>query len=121
MGQIYRFADIPFHVPPLDPAHLDLDTPATDDVPGRKFLARGEGGFFSQVVRIPPRFVGPRHTHDHAEVFLVLEGSCLFNDVELGRFDSTVIDAHEPYGFVAGPAGVQFLVVRHAPAAFSPA
>ena len=118
MGQIYRFADIPFHVPPTDPKDLDLDTPAPDDAPGRKFLARGEGGFYSQIVRIPANFVGPVHMHNHAEVFLVLAGSCSFNDSHLVPFDSTVVDANEPDGFTAGPDGVQFLVVRQAPATF---
>ena len=119
MGQIHRYADIPFHVPPTDPADLDLDIEAPPDAPGRKFLARGEGGFHSQMVRMPPGFVAPVHTHDHAEVFLVLEGSCRFNDVDLVRFDSTVVEADEPYGFVAGPEGVLFLVVRQAPARFT--
>jgi hypothetical protein len=121
MGEIYRYADIPFHVPPTDPADLDLDTEAPADVPGRKFLARGAGGFYSQIVRIPPHFVGPPHKHDHAEIFLVLAGSCRFNGVELEPFDSTVVDAMEEYGFEAGPEGVQFLVVRQAPAVFVPA
>ena len=105
-------------MPPTDPADLDLDTEAPEDVPGRKFLARGAGGFYSQIVRIPPGFVGPAHAHDHAEIFLVLAGSCRFNGTELAPFDSTVVDAMEEYGFEAGPDGVQFLVVRQAPAAF---
>lgn len=118
MGEIHRYADIPFHVPPTDPAALDLDTEAPPDVPGRKFLARGEGGFYSQIVRIPPGFEGPVHSHDHAEIFMVLTGSCTFNGAALAPFDSTVVDAGEPYGFAAGPDGVQFLVVRRAPAVF---
>ena len=118
MGQVFRFADIAFHVPPEDPADLDLDTVAPVDAPGRKFLAQGQGGFYSQVVRIPPDFAGPKHAHDHAEVFFVLEGRCRFNDAELTQFDSTVIEAQEPYAFETGAKGVQFLVVRQAPARF---
>jgi mannose-6-phosphate isomerase-like protein (cupin superfamily) len=118
MTSIHRFADLAWHVPTSDPDELDLDTPAPDDAPGRKFLAQGTGGFFTQVVRIPPGFDAPRHAHDHAEVFMVLEGSCLFNGEPMGRFDMTVVEAHEPYAFVAGPNGVQFLVVRQDRARF---
>jgi mannose-6-phosphate isomerase-like protein (cupin superfamily) len=115
---IHRFEDTFWHVPPSDPAELDLETPAPDDVPGRKFLAQGEGGFYTQVVRIPPGFTGPLHAHDHPEVFMVLDGSCLFNDEPMGRFDMTVVEANVAYGFVAGDAGVQFLVVRQDKARF---
>ena len=118
MGKIFRFDDIAFHVPPVDPVDLDLDSRPGPDEAGRKFLARGEGGFYSQVVRIPPGFVGPVHAHDHPEIFLVLTGSCTFNDESLHAFDSTVVEAGEPYAFIAGPDGVQFLVVRRAPAKF---
>ena len=42
----------------------------------RRFLAQGDGGFYTQVVRMPPGFDAPVHSHDHSEVFMVLEGSC---------------------------------------------
>jgi quercetin dioxygenase-like cupin family protein len=112
VNKIHHFADIGWHVPPLDPADLDLDTPPPDDAPGRKFLAQGEGGFYTQIVRIPPNFEGPVHSHNHAEVFMVLDGSCTFNGEQMERFDLTVVDADVPYGVRAGPDGVQFLVVR---------
>jgi hypothetical protein len=51
---------------------------------------------------------------------MVLEGDCTFNGQPMGRFDLTVVEAGEPYGFVSGPQGVQFLVVRRAPASFIP-
>jgi quercetin dioxygenase-like cupin family protein len=115
---IHRFDRIHWHVPPTDPAELDLEAEAPPDAPGRKFLAQGDGGFYTQVVRIPPRFDAPVHRHDHAEVFMVLAGSCTFNGEPMSRFDLTVVEADEPYGFVAGDDGVQFLVVRQAPAKF---
>jgi mannose-6-phosphate isomerase-like protein (cupin superfamily) len=120
MTNIHRFGDIPWHVPPTDPADLDLATEAPADGPGRKFLAQDEGGFYTQAVRIPAGFAAPVHSHDHAEVFMVLEGGCTFNGEAMGRFDLTVVDAHEPYSFTAGADGVQFLVVRRAKAAFIP-
>jgi mannose-6-phosphate isomerase-like protein (cupin superfamily) len=118
MSTIHHFDRIPWHVPPADASRLDLDTEAPPDAPGRKFLAQGEGGFYTQVVRIPPKFDAPVHHHDHAEVFMVLDGSCSFNGEPMARFDLTVVDAGEPYGFVAGDDGVQFLVVRRARAQF---
>ena len=109
---------VAWHVPPTDAADLDLDTPPADGEPGRKFLVEGEGGFYVQTVRIPPDFDAPVHHHDHAEVFMVLAGSCTFNRRRLGPLDLAVVEPGEPYGFTAGPDGVQFLVTRQAPARF---
>ena len=120
MSRIHRFDTIPWHVPPTDAAELDLGSEAPPDAPGRKFLAQDEGGFFTQAVRIPAGFASPVHSHDHAEVFMVLAGSCTFNDQPMGPFDLTVVAEREPYGFTAGPDGVQFLVVRQGRATFIP-
>ena len=87
----------------------------------RTFLAQGDGGFYSQVVRLPPGFEAPEHSHDHAEIFMVLEGSCRFDGEPMGRFDMVVVAADEPYGFVAGPEGLSFLVVRQGAAKFAAA
>ncbi len=115
---IHRFDEIPWHVPPTDAKDLDLDLQPADGEPGRKFLVRGDGGFHVQVVRIPPNFDAPVHTHDHPEVFMVLEGSCAFNGSEMRRLDTTVVDAGQAYGFTSGPDGVMFLVTRGAVATF---
>jgi quercetin dioxygenase-like cupin family protein len=116
---IRHFDQIPWHVPPTDAKDLDLDKRPADDEPGRKFLVRGDGGFHVQVVRIPPNFDAPVHTHDHAEVFMVLEGSCAFNGTEMRRLDTTVVESGAPYGFTSGPDGVMFLVTRGAVAKFT--
>ena len=52
---------------------------------------------------------------------MVLEGSCRFDGQPMERYDMTVVAAHQPYGFVAGPDGLQFLVVRTAEASFAAA
>jgi hypothetical protein len=52
---------------------------------------------------------------------MVLEGGCTFSGEEMGCFDMTVVEANEPYGFVAGPDGLLFLVVRQAPANYAEA
>lgn len=118
MTTIHHFDQIRWHVPPSDPADLDLDTEAPADAAGRKFLAQGEGGFWTQIVRIPANFAAPSHSHDHAEVFMVVAGSCTFNGEPMHPLDLTVVESREPYAFTAGPDGVQFLVVRGAKAVF---
>src|SRR5213075_1826940 len=42
----------------------------------RKFLARGEGGYYSQVSEFPPGYTVPEHSHDHNEMLVILRGSC---------------------------------------------
>jgi quercetin dioxygenase-like cupin family protein len=84
----------------------------------RAYLAQGDAGFYAQLVRMPPDFTAPVHSHDHAEIFTVLEGSCTFDGVAMGRHDVTVVEAGQPYGFVAGGDGITFLVVRTGAAGF---
>ena len=110
--QIYRFNDIDWHVPTSEGIDPELAAEAGRQGTGRKFLAQGDGGFYSQIVRIPPNFDAPTHSHNHAEVFMVLEGSCLFDGEPMGPRDMTVVEADRPYAFVAGPEGLQFLIVR---------
>jgi hypothetical protein len=59
------------------------------------------------------------HSHDHSEVFMVLEGGCTFDGAPMTRFDLAVVEADQPYSFTAGPDGLSFLVVRQGPAAYS--
>jgi quercetin dioxygenase-like cupin family protein len=99
---VYRFDAIDWHIP----------SEATDLGVGRKYLAQGDGGFFAQVVRFPPNFEVPGHSHDHAEVFVVLDGDCTFDGQPMTRHDSTVVEADEIYGFTAGAHGLSLLVVR---------
>ena len=54
-----------------------------------------------------------------ASLFLVLEGSCTFDGQPMSKWDLTVVEADQPYGFVAGPDGLHFLVVRGAVAGFT--
>jgi Cupin domain len=119
--RIYRFDDIEWHVPIAPGTDLDAAAEAGRRGAARKFLAQGDGGFYTQVVRMPAGFEAPLHSHDHEEVFMVLEGSCRFDGEPMGRFDMTVVAANEPYGFVAGPDGLSFLVVRRGEASFSSA
>jgi len=119
--RIYRFDDTEWHVPVSPGTDPDEAAEAGRKGAARKFLAQGDGGFYSQVVRLPSGFEAPEHSHDHAEIFMVLEGSCRFDGESMGRFDMAVVAADEPYGFVAGPEGLSFLVVRQGAATFAAA
>jgi len=84
----------------------------------RKYLARGEGGFYSQLSWFPAGYTVPMHSHDHDEMIMVVEGSLslLGGGATLGRFDSMVLEAGHEYGFAAGQEGMTFLTVRNAEA-----
>lgn len=113
-----NFEAVVWHEPTPDRADVQRDQPVGSDVPGRKFLVEGDAGFHTQTVRIPPDFEAPAHHHDHAELFMVLEGSCLFNSTQMNRYDTMVVEPGESYGFTAGSDGVTFLVTRQAIATF---
>ncbi|HEY8216321.1 MAG TPA: cupin domain-containing protein [Acidimicrobiia bacterium] len=80
----------------------------------RKFLARGEGGFFSQYSVFPAGYTVPPHRHDHDEMIIVLEGSCtmLGGGPTLRAHDSMVLRGGYEYGFSAGDDGMTFITIR---------
>ena len=117
--RIHRFEDAEWHVPVAPGTDPEDAAAAGRAGAARRLLAQGDGGFYTQVVRMPPRFAAPVHSHDHSEVFMVLEGSCTFDDEPMTRFDLAVVEADQPYSFTAGPDGLSFLVVRQGPAAYS--
>ena len=119
--RIYRFEEAPWHVPTAPGTDPEQAAAAGRQGAARRLLAQGDEGFFAQVVRLPAHFEAPVHSHDHEEVFMVLEGDCAFDGQPMGRFDMTVVAANQPYGFVAGAGGLSFLVVRRGPATFSAA
>ena len=83
----------------------------------RKFLARGEGGFFSQYSEFPAGYTVPTHSHDHDEMIVLLDGSCtmLGGGPTLAAHDSMVLRGGYEYGFTAGPDGMTFLTIRTGP------
>jgi quercetin dioxygenase-like cupin family protein len=84
----------------------------------RKKIARGQGGFFHQFTTMPAGFEVPMHSHDHDELFIILEGGCRFwpdgsdHSIELGPRDSIALAANHEYAFVCGSDGMDFYVVR---------
>jgi quercetin dioxygenase-like cupin family protein len=117
--RIYRFDDAEWHVPVAPGTDPEAAAEAGRLGARRRLLAQGDGGFYAQVVKMPPGFEAPVHSHDHEEIFMVLDGSCTFDGEDMSRHDMTVVDAGSPYGFVAGPDGLSFLVVRRGAAAFA--
>jgi quercetin dioxygenase-like cupin family protein len=116
---IHRFEQSEWHIPASpgnDPAEVEA---AGKLGVRRKYLSQGDGGFYTQIVQIPPDFESPAHSHSHAEVFMVLEGNCTVNGEQLSQYDSAVIPAGADYGFRSGPEGLRFLVVRGGAATFS--
>jgi quercetin dioxygenase-like cupin family protein len=117
-GRIHRFEDAEWHVPVAPGTDPEAAAAAGREGAARRLLAQGEGGFYTQVVRMPSGFAAPVHSHDHSEVFMVLEGSCTFDGEPMARFDLVVVEAEQPYGFTAGADGLSFLVVRGGAANF---
>ena len=117
--RIYHFEESEWHVPVAAGTDPEAGAAAGRLGTARRFLAQGDGGWFTQVVKMPPGFEAPSHSHSHSEVFMVLEGSCEFDGEAMDRFDLTVVEANQPYGFVAGPDGISFLVVRQGEASFA--
>ncbi len=104
----YRFADCDWHVPVSPGVDPELAAEAGRLGVRRKLLAQGDSGFYSQIVQIPPHFESPAHSHDHAEIFMVLDGTCTVNGEQLEPYDMTVIPAGVEYGFVSGAEGPAF-------------
>ena len=59
--RIYRFEDAEWHVPDRARAPIPRRRPPPAELgAARRFLAQGDGGFYTQVVRMPPGFEAPR-------------------------------------------------------------
>jgi mannose-6-phosphate isomerase-like protein (cupin superfamily) len=117
--KVYRFGEQEWHVPTSDGTDEQESAEAGRKGAKRRFLAQGDSGFFVQVVDIPPNFDAPAHSHDHAEIFMVLEGSAIVDGETLGPYDMTVVPENGVYGFRSGAEGVRFLVVRTGKARFA--
>jgi quercetin dioxygenase-like cupin family protein len=118
---VYHFGEMEWHVPVAEGTDVAQAAEAGRQGVRRRLLAQGEGGFYTQIVEMPPKFEAPAHSHSHAEVFMVLEGSCSVNGEELGPYDTMVIPKDGVYGFTSGPDGLRFLVVRTGEASFTTA
>lgn len=95
------------------PANIDAGAPGERGVARRAWLCHGEYGMHVQRVQMPPGNVVRPHSHNRDELMLVLGGSLELDGVgSFGVGDTVVIAANQPYGFVVGPDGLEFLIVR---------
>ena len=79
----------------------------------RKIMTRGEGGFYAHMSEFPPDYPVAMHSHDHDELFIVIDGSAVFTDgPTLRALDSAVLRAGHKYGFTSGPEGLRFFNIR---------
>jgi quercetin dioxygenase-like cupin family protein len=117
MGANYFIVDdIPFPDEAASGAPKALVEDAQRAGARRKYLARGEGGFFSQISWFPAGYTVPAHTHGHDELIMVLEGSLTMLDggPTLHKHDSMALEAGHEYGFRAGDDGMTFVTIRQA-------
>jgi hypothetical protein len=102
-----------------------LDQPALDALP--EFRAgggsitkllfgnpeRGEGGGLSLVwVRFGPHYHLPRHSHSVDCLYYIVSGQIRLGARTLGVGEGFFVRADAPYGYVAGPEGVEVLEFR---------
>jgi quercetin dioxygenase-like cupin family protein len=122
---LFRYADIDWDNPlktaaPGTKPPEELVRAAQSTGARRKKVTVGQGGFFTNRSVLPAGFEIPPHTHDHAELLIVLRGGCevIGSDplVRLGADDAIVVEAGHEYGFLCGDEGMEFLTIRTAEA-----
>jgi quercetin dioxygenase-like cupin family protein len=73
-----------------------------------------EGGFSILHVWFKANYPVPRHSHDADCLYYVVSGSAVMGSQTLRAGDGFFIPAGAPYGYDAGPEGVELLEIRHA-------
>ena len=72
-----------------------------------------EGGFSILHVWFKADYPVPRHTHDADCLYYIVSGSVIMGTQTLHTGDGFFIPAGAPYGYTAGPDGVELLEIRH--------
>ena len=72
-----------------------------------------EGGFSILHVWFKADYPVPRHTHDADCLYYIVSGSAILGSQTLRPGDGFFIPAGAPYGYDAGPEGVELLEIRH--------
>lgn len=72
-----------------------------------------EGGFSLVYLFYKPHFPLFRHKHESDCMYVVLSGSAVMGNQTLRAGDCFFVPANAPYGYTAGPDGVEVLEVRH--------
>ena len=78
-----------------------------------------EGSPYLHMSQVSPGFVVHPHSHSESEVTVILSGTVVVGDQEIGPGSLLIIDANEEYSLVAGDGEpLTFLVFRPRKAAF---
>jgi len=77
-----------------------------------------EGGFSILHVWFKADYPVPRHSHDADCLYYIVSGSAIMGTQILRPGDGFFIPAGAPYGYSAGPEGVELLEIRHCVAQF---
>jgi quercetin dioxygenase-like cupin family protein len=72
-----------------------------------------EGGFSILHVWFKADYPVPRHTHDADCLYYIVSGSIVMGNQTLRTGDGFFIPTGAPYGYTAGPEGVELLEIRH--------
>ena len=72
-----------------------------------------EGGFSILHVWFKADYPVPRHTHNADCLYYIVSGSAVLGTQTLRAGDGFFIPAGAPYGYHAGPDGVELLEIRH--------
>ena len=88
-----------------------LSDGGTTDVLLRQSL--DEGGFMLVRLWFKPHYPLMRHSHDVDCLYYVLSGDAKMGSQTLRTGDSFFVPAGAPYGYSAGPRGVEILEIRH--------
>ena len=110
----HLLSELPWENPADAPPELaELAAKAKGTTARRAPVTSGALGFHSQISELPAAYEIPRHSHSAAELMVVLDGGCRVTDgPELAAGDVVEIPANSEYGFVAGSAGIRFMVIR---------
>jgi quercetin dioxygenase-like cupin family protein len=76
------------------------------------FKGDGDDGFSLVKAWFGPHYVLPRHSHDGHCLYYVLSGSLKMGSRELQAGDGFFVPDGAPYGYEAGPDGVEVLEFR---------
>lgn len=79
------------------------------------FRQPGDGGFSLVHVRFAPEYILNRHKHNTGCTYYIIAGEVWFGRTRVLRAgDGFFVAADQPYGYTAGPQGVELLEFRHA-------
>jgi quercetin dioxygenase-like cupin family protein len=78
------------------------------------FCHEGEEGLSLVRVNFAPHYMLPRHTHDADCLYYVISGSVVLGSRVVGPGAGFYVPAGAPYGYQAGPEGVELLEFRNA-------